>query len=92
MSVRPAPLRFRCVLFFPASRPELYEKAARSGADAVCADLEDAVAAADKEEARASLGKETEAVNSEWTRIHSLGGVEIGDSPGDTIGQRTRRQ
>ncbi len=45
----------RCVLFFPASRPELYEKAARSGADAVCADLEDAVAAADKEGARASL-------------------------------------
>ncbi len=31
------------------------------------------------EEARASLGKETEAVNASWTRIHSLGGVEIGD-------------
>lgn len=31
------------------------------------------------EEARASLGRETEAVNAEWIRIHSLGGVEIGD-------------
>jgi citrate lyase beta subunit len=42
----------RCVLFFPASRPELYEKAARSGAHAVCMDLEDSVAAGDKDEAR----------------------------------------
>jgi UDP-3-O-[3-hydroxymyristoyl] glucosamine N-acyltransferase len=31
------------------------------------------------EEARASLGTATQAVNSSWTRIHSLGGVEIGD-------------
>ncbi len=31
------------------------------------------------EEARASLGKDTEAVNASWTRIHSLGGVIIGD-------------
>lgn len=31
------------------------------------------------EEARASLGSETEAVNASWTRIHSLGTVEIGD-------------
>ena len=31
------------------------------------------------EEARASLGKGTDAVNASWTRIHSLGNVEIGD-------------
>lgn len=31
------------------------------------------------EEARASLGSETQAVNSSWTRIHSIGSVEIGD-------------
>lgn len=31
------------------------------------------------EEARASLGAETEAVNASWTRIHSLGHVVIGD-------------
>lgn len=32
------------MLFVPASRPEMIEKAARSAADAVCLDLEDAVA------------------------------------------------
>ena len=31
------------------------------------------------EEARASLGAEAEAQNTSWTRIHSLGSVEIGD-------------
>ena len=31
------------------------------------------------EEARASLGKDAGAVNASWTRIHSLGAVEIGD-------------
>ncbi len=31
------------------------------------------------EEARASLGTETEARNTSWTRIHSIGSVEIGD-------------
>jgi len=31
------------------------------------------------EEARASLGSETSAVNASWTRIHSLGTVVIGD-------------
>ena len=31
------------------------------------------------EEARASLGTEAEAKNASWTRVHSLGAVEIGD-------------
>jgi UDP-3-O-[3-hydroxymyristoyl] glucosamine N-acyltransferase len=31
------------------------------------------------EEARSSLGRQTEAVNASWTRIHSLGSVHIGD-------------
>ncbi len=31
------------------------------------------------EEARASLGAETSAVNASWTRIHSIGSVHIGD-------------
>ena len=42
----------RSVLFFPASRPDMYSKAIASGADAVCIDLEDGVAPADKERAR----------------------------------------
>ncbi len=45
----------RCLLFVPGSRPERYEKAIATGADQVCIDLEDAVAPADKDSARAAL-------------------------------------
>jgi citrate lyase subunit beta/citryl-CoA lyase len=43
------------LLFVPASRPERFHKALGSGADAVIVDLEDAVAPADKDAARAAL-------------------------------------
>jgi citrate lyase subunit beta/citryl-CoA lyase len=42
-------------LFVPATRPERIAKAANSGADAIIVDLEDAVAVADKDLARAGL-------------------------------------
>lgn len=42
-------------LFVPANRPDRFAKAAASCADAVVLDLEDAVAAADKDHARARL-------------------------------------
>jgi citrate lyase subunit beta/citryl-CoA lyase len=45
----------RSYLFVPASRPDRYERALASGADAVIVDLEDAVAAAHKPAARESL-------------------------------------
>lgn len=45
----------RSALFVPASRWTMIEKAARSAADAVIIDLEDAVAPAEKEAARASV-------------------------------------
>jgi citrate lyase beta subunit len=45
----------RSALFVPASRWPMIEKAARSAADAVVIDLEDAVAPAEKEQARANL-------------------------------------
>ncbi len=45
----------RAPLFVPATRPERFAKAATSGADAVILDLEDAVAEADKDAARAAL-------------------------------------
>ncbi|HMC16030.1 MAG TPA: CoA ester lyase [Albitalea sp.] len=45
----------RSYLFVPADRPERYAKALASGADAVIIDLEDAIAPAAKERARASL-------------------------------------
>ncbi len=42
----------RCLLFFPGTQPDLYEKAIASGADQVCMDLEDAVAPESKDGAR----------------------------------------
>ena len=42
----------RTLLFVPGDRPDRFDKAARSGADLVVVDLEDAVAPEDKEEAR----------------------------------------
>jgi citrate lyase subunit beta/citryl-CoA lyase len=45
----------RTLLYVPGDRPEMFPKAARSGADAVVIDLEDAVAAARKAEARQNI-------------------------------------
>jgi citrate lyase subunit beta/citryl-CoA lyase len=42
-------------LFVPADRPDRFEKAAASGADAIIVDLEDAVAPANKDKARHNL-------------------------------------
>ncbi len=47
-------MTYRSLLFVPGARPERFEKAIRSGADAVCIDLEDAVAPQLKDEARAT--------------------------------------
>jgi citrate lyase subunit beta/citryl-CoA lyase len=47
----------RSILFVPADQPELAEKAARSSADAICFDLEDAVTPSGKQKAREMLGK-----------------------------------
>jgi citrate lyase subunit beta/citryl-CoA lyase len=44
-------------LFVPATRPDRFAKAAASGADAIIVDLEDAVAPADKPDARKSLSQ-----------------------------------
>lgn len=56
----------RSLLFAPGNRPALFDKAIRSGADAVILDLEDSVPAADKASAR-------EAIESEWARLEALG-------------------
>lgn len=48
-------LNFVAPLFVPASRPDRFEKAAASAADAIILDLEDAVAFGDKDAARAAL-------------------------------------
>jgi citrate lyase beta subunit len=48
-------MTFRSLLFVPGSRPERFEKALAAGADAVCIDLEDAVAPDAKDEARRAV-------------------------------------
>lgn len=47
----------RSMLFVPASRPDMIAKAARSEGDAVCIDLEDAVAPDEKERSRAAVAE-----------------------------------
>jgi citrate lyase subunit beta/citryl-CoA lyase len=47
----------RTYLFVPGNRPERFDKALGSGADAVVLDLEDAVVPADKDAARSAIGR-----------------------------------
>jgi citrate lyase subunit beta/citryl-CoA lyase len=49
--------RWRSALFVPGNRPDLATKAARSGADVVVLDLEDAVPPSGKTDARALVGE-----------------------------------
>lgn len=67
----------RSYLFVPASRPDRYERALASGADAVIIDLEDAVAPADKAAARDSLRQWLQARRGDASgvvlRINALG-------------------
>ena len=49
-----APTSWRSLLFVPATRSDRFSKALVSGADAVCVDLEDAVAPGEKDAARAA--------------------------------------
>ncbi|MDR9802756.1 HpcH/HpaI aldolase/citrate lyase family protein [Rhizobium hidalgonense] len=48
-------MRLRSLLFVPADRPERFEKALASGADAVIVDLEDSVSPANKPRAREAV-------------------------------------
>jgi len=48
-------MRLRSLLFVPGDRPERFAKAAASGADAIILDLEDSVAPANKDAARAAI-------------------------------------
>lgn len=56
----------RSFLFVPGNRSERFEKAIRSGADAVVLDLEDSVPAAEKPRGRA-------AIEAEWAGLHAAG-------------------
>ena len=50
-------MRLRSLLFVPGDRPERFDKAAASGADALSVDLEDAVAPSGKATARAAVAE-----------------------------------
>ncbi|OFX02523.1 MAG: hypothetical protein A3E78_02310 [Alphaproteobacteria bacterium RIFCSPHIGHO2_12_FULL_63_12] len=70
---------FRSFLFVPGDRPERFDKAVNSGADAVCIDLEDAVSPANKDlarrEALAYLDGGARAAAT-GVRLNSLDGIE----------------
>ena len=59
----------RSKLFVPGSRPELFEKAWRSEADALSFDLEDAVAPGAKAEARGNVAAALDAASAEGRKI-----------------------
>lgn len=61
-------------LFVPADRPERFDKADRSGADAVIIDLEDAVVPAAKEGARSNLRQALTLRNPTYVRVNAAGG------------------
>lgn len=67
----------RSMLFVPAARPDMIAKAARSAADAVCIDLEDAVAPSDKAASRANVVRALTELD--WggrTRIFRINGLD----------------
>jgi|SRR5690625_386430 len=66
MSLQP-----RSYLFVPGSRPERFDKACASGADAVIIDLEDAVGPENKTTAREQMRQWFEAGNSAYVRINA---------------------
>jgi citrate lyase subunit beta/citryl-CoA lyase len=67
----------RSMLFVPASRPDMLAKAAHSDADAVCLDLEDAVAPDQKEASRAHIVQALRSLDfGSRTRIVRINGLD----------------
>lgn len=72
-------MAYRSLLFVPGARPDRFDKAVASGADAVCIDLEDAVAPGQKAEARqATLGflKAPSGAAAVGLRVNALVGLD----------------
>jgi citrate lyase subunit beta/citryl-CoA lyase len=71
-------MRLRSLLFVPGDRPDRMEKALRCGADALILDLEDAVAAERKGEARRQVAEfvDRHATAPLWVRINPLDSPE----------------
>jgi citrate lyase subunit beta/citryl-CoA lyase len=67
----------RTTLFVPASRPDMIPKAAASAADAVCIDLEDAVAPSEKAASRAHVVQALRTIDfGSRTRIVRINGID----------------
>lgn len=71
-------MAFRSMLFVPGARPERFDKAMNAGADAVCIDLEDAVAPDQKQEARAACLEFLKANSSTHQGAESWTGPALG--------------
>lgn len=83
-------MRLRSLLFVPGDRPDRFAKAAASGADALILDLEDAVAASGKADARAAVADwlgEPAAVP-RFVRINPVDGVLAVDDLDALVGTR----
>lgn len=66
----------RSLLFVPGNRPHLFDKAVATGADLVVLDLEDGVAAADKDAARAAVADWLRAGGRAAVRVNALDSAE----------------
>lgn len=78
--------RSRSMLFVPASRPDMLRKAASSPADAICLDLEDSVALAEKPAARANVVRALHEIDyGTRTRILRINGLDTPHAYRDLI-------
>src|SRR5689334_11339866 len=86
----------RTMLFVPASRPEMIQKAARSAADAICIDLEDSVSEDEKAASRGNVVQSLQQVDfgrrTRMMRINALDTpftyrdlVEVVEAAGDRL-------
>src|SRR4030095_2182133 len=86
----------RSMLFVPASKPAMSPKAAMSAADAVCIDLEDAVAPDEKPSSRANVVRALQEIDFgrrvRIVRVNGLDGpfayrdlVEVVETAGDRL-------
>lgn len=76
----------RSYLFVPGNRPDRFAKARASGADAVVLDLEDSVAPADKEKARAAVDEWLSAARPVMVRVNTSDSAWFRDDLG--VGRR----
>ena len=84
-------MAFRSLLFVPGDRPERFDKAAASGADALILDLEDSVSAARKADARAAIAERLAhgtAGLPTFVRVNPLDGSYVADDLAALAGLR----